>query len=91
MIMYHESMFGRYYCIKTFSHSKTLVTMPRKALFSFTNGTKGMLPANVSKMLFQGKAEIPFASVCITDDDISFCDSPGMLIFKTAKLCIHSM
>ena len=31
------------------------------------------------------------ATVHFTDDDVSFYDSPGMLICKTAKLCINSM
>ena len=29
-------------------------------------------------------------TVHVTDDDVRFCDSPGMLIRKTAKPCINN-
>ena len=35
--------------------------------------------------------EIMFATVHVTDDDVSFCDGPAMLIRTTAKPCINSM
>ena len=36
------------------------------------------------------RQEITFATVHVTDDDVSFCDGPGMLIYKIAKPCINS-
>ena len=59
---------------------------------------KGTLPANVLKMPFPGQRitspwryKFTFANVHVTDDDISFCDGPGLLIRKTVKPCINSM
>ena len=34
--------------------------------------------------------EITFATVYVTDYDVSFCDGPRMLIRKTAKPCINN-
>ena len=34
--------------------------------------------------------DITFVTVHVTDDDVRFCDGPGMLIFKTTKPCINS-
>ena len=49
MLMYQKSMFDRYYCIKTFSRSKTLEKMLQKVFFFVysTLALKGTLPANV--------------------------------------------
>ena len=59
---------------------------------------KDTLPANVLKTQIPGQMitsfwrhKITFATVHITDDDVRFWDSPGMLIHKTAKPCINSM
>ena len=95
ILMYQKSMFDRYYCIKTFSRSKTLEKMFRKSLFLVysTLALKGTLPENVLKTLLLGQRlkscchhEITFASVY----DVSFCVGSGMLIRKTAKRCINS-
>ena len=58
---------------------------------------KSMLPANVLKMPLPGQRlmsswrhKITFSTVCVTDDDVSFCDGLGMLICKTAKPYINS-
>ena len=60
-------------------------------------GLKSPLPARgLKKPLPHGKEQrhldvtILRASVHVTDDDVSFCDSPGMLIRKTAKPYINS-
>ena len=51
---------------------------------------KSTLPANVLEMMLPGQRltsswrhEITFAIMHITDDDVSFCDGPGILIHKT--------
>ena len=53
---------------------------------------KGTLPANVLKTPLPGQRltscrrhEITFATVHVADDDVSFCDGPGILIRKTTK------
>ena len=52
MLMYQKSIFDCFYCIKTFSYSKTLDKRPQKVFFSVpVMAQKGMLPANVLKTL----------------------------------------
>ena len=96
--MFQKSMFDRYYCIETFSHSKTWRKYLEKFFFPVPiMARKATLPANVFKTPLPGQRltscwrhEITFATVHVTGDDISFCDGPGMLIPKTAKPCINS-
>ena len=89
MLLYQNSMFDRYYCIKHFFRSKTLEKLFHKALFTCPyNGAENTLPANVLKT--PAKINV-IATVHFTDDDVSFNDDPRMLIRKTAKLCINSM
>ena len=69
-----------------------------KSPFSCTyNGTERHVTCNILKMLLPGQRlmsswrhEITFVTVHMTEDDVSFCDRLGMLIRKTAKLCINS-
>ena len=94
MLMYLKNMFDCYYCIKTFCTWNTLEKMLRKVLFSCTySGAERHVTCKCFENTdFKGKCyEIMFASVHVTDDDISFCDGLGMLICKTAKPCINSM
>ena len=97
MLMYQKSMFDCYYCIKSFCCSKTLEKLFQKVLFPCTyNGAE----KHVTCELFENATsrennvtlhhEIAFATVPVTDDDISFCDGPRMLFHKIAKLCINS-
>ena len=58
---------------------------------------KCTLPVKVLKTLLPGRRltsswrhGITFATMHITDDDVSFCDGPGMLIRKTVKPYINS-
>ena len=90
MLMYQKSMFNRYCCIKAFFPSKTLEKLLQKVLFSCTyNGTE----KHVTCEHFENAASRYniLATMRIIDDDVSFCDSPGMLIRKTEKPCINSM
>ena len=86
-------MVGRYYCIKAFCHLKTFEERLRKVLlFCSYNGAEDTLPGNFLKTPLPGQIitsiwrhEITFATVHITDDDVKFCDGPGIFIHKTAK------
>ena len=99
MLVYKKSMFDRCYCIKTFCCLKTSEKSFEKFFFPVpTMGRKSMLPVNVLKMLLPGQRltsswdhEITFVTVHVTNDDVSFCDGPGMINLKTAKPCINSM
>ena len=99
-----ENMFVRRYCIKTFCRSKTLEKFLRAVFFFFFFFfffcAYSGLHANVLKtqlswqiLTSSWRHEITIASVHVTDDDVSFCDGPIMLIRKTAKpwmsLLIH--
>ena len=56
----------------------------QKVLFSCTY--KGMLPsAASSQMTSLGSHKIMFATVHVTDDDVRFCDGPGMHMRKTTN------
>ena len=91
-------MFDGYYCIETFFHSETLEKMLRKNLFSFTyNGAERYVTwehyenaVSRANNNFIWTSRIAFATVHVTDDYVRFYDSPGMIIPKTAKLCINS-
>ena len=84
-------MLDRYYCIKTFFRSKTLEKLLQKVLFSSTNNCveKHVTCERLENTASRTKTNV-IATVHITDDDVSFCDGPGMLIRKTAKPCINS-
>ena len=84
--MYQKSIFDRYYCIKHFFFARKLWRNCFKKFFLPVPimARKTMLPANVLKMLLPGQKTNVIATVHFTDDDVSFYDSPGMLIHKTA-------
>ena len=44
-----------------------------------------------TNVIVTSRHEITFATVHVTDDDLNFCDGPGLLIRKTVKPCINSM
>ena len=93
-----KSMLHRCYCIKTFCHSKTSEKILRKIPFSVPIlARKATLPRYVLKTPLPGqmlpsfwRQEITFLTVHVTDDDVRYCDGPGMLICKTTKPCINS-
>ena len=93
-----KNMFDHYYCIKkNFIAWKLWRKCFEKFFFPVPiMARKGTLPVNVLKTPLPGQRlmsswrhQISFATVHVTDD-ISFCDSLGMLIHKTAKPCINS-
>ena len=75
-----------------FSRSKTLEKLLQKVIFSCTyNGAeKHVTCERFENAAFRTKTNV-ITTVHVTDDDVSFCDGPGMLIGKTAKLCINRM
>ena len=85
-----KSVFDRYCCIKHFVTRKRWRKCFEK--FSVFSCTYYTLPANVLKTPLPGQMmasiwrhEITFATAHVTDDDIRFCDGPGMLICKIAN------
>ena len=91
MLMYQKSMFECYYCIKTFFLLENVAEIASKSSFFLPyNGTEmhGTC-TRFENTTFRAKTNA-IATVHLTDDDISFYDGPGMLIRKTAKLCINS-
>ena len=97
MLMYQKSMFDRYYCIKhifsfdNFGENASKISFFRVPILA-RKGTS--LPANVlqtsptgQSLRSCGRYEITFATVHVTDDEVSFSDGPGMLVCtcKTAK------
>ena len=99
MLMYQKSMFDRYYCIKHCVARKLWRKCFEKFFFSCTyNGTKRHVTCErFENAASRAKTNIILMSrnyVCYyacSDDDISFCDGPRILIRKTAKLCINSL
>ena len=98
MLMYQKSMFDHYYCIKCFFfffffffRLKTLEKLLQIVLFACTyNGAeKHVTCEHFENAASRAKTNI-IASVHFIDDDVSFCDSPGMLIRNTAKPCINT-
>ena len=81
MLMYQKSIFDRYYCIKTFSRTKTLEKMPRKGLFrALYTGAKRHVTcerfenaASRAKTNAMSTSEITFATVHVSNDDASVC------------------
>ena len=77
-------------------HSKSLDKMLPKVLFFFPipiMARKGTLPVSVLKTPLPGQMithfwrhEITFATVHVTDDDVRFCDDPGMLIYVKPQI-----
>ena len=96
MLMYQKSLFDRYYCIKNIFSLENFGENASKT-FCFpvpVMARNGMLPANVFKPPLPGQRltscwrhEITFATmhVTCTDDDVSFCNGPGMLTRKITK------
>ena len=83
-------MFDPYFCIKTFFRSK-----PLEKLLEFFYPVPIMARMkHVTCERFENAASGAkiniIATVHVTDDDVSFCDGPGMIILKTAMLCINS-
>ena len=84
-----------HYCIKAFCHSKTLEEKLQKVHFSSTyNGAERHLTCErfekATSRANDNCHEITFATMNVTDE-VRFCDSPGMLLHKTAKPCINNM
>ena len=95
--MYQKIMFDRYHCIKTSCQSKTLENGSKSVFPVPIMARKGTYRVNVLNTPLPGqnitscwRREITFATVHVTDDDVSFCDGPGMPIHKTEKPCINS-
>ena len=89
MLMYQKSIFDRYYCISTFCRSKTLEKLLRKVFFPVPI----MARKARSSDCFENAASRAKTNVILTsrnnvcycvDDDVNFCDGPGMHICKTA-------
>ena len=92
-------MFDRYYCIKAFFRLKTLEKLLQKVLFSCTyNGAEKHVTCECFENASSGAktnviatVHFTYDDVSVSDDDVSVCDGPGMLIHKTAKPCFNSM
>ena len=97
MLVYQKSRFNCYYCIKTFSRSKTLEKKPYKVLFSCTynDRERHVTCEHFTNAASRAKTNVMLTSrnyicYCARTDDVSFCDGPIMLIRKTAKLYSNS-
>ena len=70
---------------------KTLERLLQKVLFTcaYNGAEKHITCKRFENAASRAKTNI-IATVHFTDDDVSFYDSPEMLILKTAKSCINS-
>ena len=91
MLMYKKSMFDRYNYIKTFFFARKLEKLLQNVLFTCTynGGEKHVTCKHLENAASRAKNNV-LTTVHFNDDDVRFYDIPGMLIRKTAKLCINS-
>ena len=83
MLVYHKTMFDRYYCIKSVCHLKTLEKTLRKFIFVYYNGAQkheGFV--GFEKACSRAKTCVILTSlnyvhfyVRTTVDDVNFCDA----------------